>query len=85
MVAGDRRAAELDVAGSNRHRAPAVTPREQAWATFFEAVDIGLRWIEGLRLNPFRGLALARCERWVLDRLQLSDGLAAIFPPILNA
>jgi len=76
--------AELDVPGSRRHRAPASTAREQAWATFFEAIDIGLRWIEGLNLNPFRSLAMQRCEEWILERLEKSDGLGAIFPPIIN-
>lgn len=75
---------ELDVEGSARHRAPATTPTEQAWVTFFEAVDIGLKWVEGLGLRPFRRLALERCEEWILARLEKSDGLGAIIPPIIN-
>ncbi|MDX1643067.1 MAG: squalene--hopene cyclase [Thermoanaerobaculia bacterium] len=75
---------ELDIEGSARHRAPASTPAEQAWVTFFEAVDIGLKWVEGLKLRPFRRLALKRCEEWILARLAKSDGLGAIIPPIIN-
>ena len=75
---------ELEVEGSGRHRAAATTAREQAWATSFEAIDIGLKWVEALGLKPFRRLALARCEQWILARLRRSDGLGAIIPPIIN-
>ncbi|HEV8374733.1 MAG TPA: squalene--hopene cyclase, partial [Candidatus Polarisedimenticolia bacterium] len=31
-----------------------------------------------------RSVALERAERWILERLEESDGLGAIFPPIVN-
>jgi len=36
-------------------------------------------------LHPFRARALKRAESWMLERFEGSDGLAAIFPAMLNA
>ena len=36
-------------------------------------------------LHPFRPTALKRAEAWMLERFEGSDGLAAIFPAMLNA
>ncbi|MEY2407638.1 MAG: squalene-hopene/tetraprenyl-beta-curcumene cyclase [Verrucomicrobiota bacterium] len=36
-------------------------------------------------LHPFRKKALKKAERWMLERFEGSDGLAAIFPAMLNA
>ena len=36
-------------------------------------------------LHPFRPRALKRAEAWMLERFEGSDGLAAIFPAMLNA
>jgi squalene-hopene/tetraprenyl-beta-curcumene cyclase len=55
-----------------------------AWATFFYALDATVRRFERLPLNGLRELALRRAERWTLERLEGSDGLGAIFPPIVN-
>jgi squalene-hopene/tetraprenyl-beta-curcumene cyclase len=54
------------------------------WATFFHALDRGLKLLERLPIKPSRELALKRAEKWILDRLDGSDGLGAIFPPIVN-
>src|SRR6266700_1793486 len=43
------------------------------------------KWIERNRLRPFRKLALKKAEKWMLDRFEGSDGLAAIFPAMLNS
>ncbi len=64
---------------------PAVgAGRGRIWASFFRAVDRGIKLLERLRLLPLRRLALRRAERWILERLPESDGLGAIFPPIVN-
>ncbi len=34
--------------------------------------------------RPYRKKALAACETWIHERLAHSDGLGAIFPPIIN-
>jgi squalene-hopene/tetraprenyl-beta-curcumene cyclase len=42
-------------------------------------------WFADHGIHPFRKTALKRCERWMLERFEGSDGLAAIFPAMLNA
>ena len=34
-------------------------------------------------IKPLRKRAIRLCEQWILDRLKMSDGLGAIFPPIV--
>ena len=53
------------------------------WDRFFRTADKGLKLLERLGLRPLRRRALKRCEQWILDRMPKSDGLGAIFPPIL--
>jgi squalene-hopene/tetraprenyl-beta-curcumene cyclase len=53
------------------------------WERFFRTVDAMLKTCESLRLRPLRRRALAAAEQWMLDRFQQSDGLGAIFPPII--
>ncbi|MBI2929259.1 MAG: squalene--hopene cyclase [Verrucomicrobia bacterium] len=36
-------------------------------------------------IHPFRKTALKKAEQWMLERFEGSDGLAAIFPAILNS
>lgn len=36
-------------------------------------------------IHPFRKIALKRAEAWMLERFEGSDGLAAIFPAMLNS
>ncbi|MEM6703005.1 MAG: squalene--hopene cyclase [Acidobacteriota bacterium] len=55
------------------------------WASFFRYADFGVKVANRLGLfRPVRERALQRCERWVAERLRKSDGLGAIFPPIIN-
>jgi squalene-hopene/tetraprenyl-beta-curcumene cyclase len=56
-----------------------------SWRNFFLTIDRGLHWMEKLHVKPLRGLAMRRAEQWMLDRLELSDGLGAIYPAMLNA
>lgn len=42
-------------------------------------------WFQRQGWHPFRRAALKRCEEWMLERFEGSDGLAAIFPAMLNA
>jgi squalene-hopene/tetraprenyl-beta-curcumene cyclase len=42
-------------------------------------------WFAEHRIHPFRKTALKKCERWMLERFEGSDGLAAIFPAMLNS
>jgi squalene-hopene/tetraprenyl-beta-curcumene cyclase len=42
-------------------------------------------WVSRRGAHPFRKTALKRAENWMLERFEGSDGLAAIFPAMLNA
>lgn len=53
------------------------------WTKFFQRVDRLIKFGERLGVKPLRKRAIKLCERWILDRLEMSDGLGAIFPPIV--
>ncbi len=55
-----------------------------AWDAVFRAVDTGVKGAEALPFGMLRETAIARAERWILERLEGSDGIGAIFPPIVN-
>ena len=40
---------------------------------------------EAVHLRPVRKLALKKAEKWMLERLEMTDGLGAIYPAMLNA
>jgi squalene-hopene/tetraprenyl-beta-curcumene cyclase len=42
-------------------------------------------WFAEHKIHPFRKTALKKCENWMLERFEGTDGLAAIFPAMLNA
>lgn len=53
------------------------------WTKVFQRVDSMLKLIERLGLKPLRRRSIKLCEQWILQRLEKSDGLGAIFPPII--
>ncbi len=44
-----------------------------------------MHWSEAIHIRPLRKLAMKRAEKWMLDRLEMTDGLGAIYPAMLNA
>ncbi len=77
---------ELYPAGYHeRDLAPAPDPDTFTFRNFFLWLDQLLKFIEQYRLRPFRKLALKKAEQWMLERFDGSDGLAAIFPAMLNS
>ena len=57
-----------------------------SWPNFFLACDRLLKLLHKLPWKPWRAAALRRCEQWMTARMgEGSDGLAAIFPAMLNA
>jgi squalene-hopene/tetraprenyl-beta-curcumene cyclase len=53
------------------------------WAGFFRGVDRCMKFCEAVGLTPLRARAIQACRRWMLERFAGSDGLGAIFPPIV--
>ncbi|MBI3417448.1 MAG: squalene--hopene cyclase [Verrucomicrobia bacterium] len=73
-----------------RERELALAPDPQwfTWRNFFLWLDRLHKFAELFAQNgihPFRKRALKRAEEWMLERFEGSDGLAAIFPAMLNA
>jgi squalene-hopene/tetraprenyl-beta-curcumene cyclase len=56
-----------------------------SWHNFFLALDRLTHWFEMFHIRPLRRLALKRAENWMLERLEMTDGLGAIYPAMLNA
>ena len=54
-----------------------------SWDRFFRVVDRGLKWYQRHQVAPLRRHALRKAEAWMLERFEGSDGLGAIFPPIV--
>ena len=74
----DRGIAELFAAAGR----PAAA-RGDGWARFFRGVDHVMKACEAVGFVPLRARAIQACRRWMLDRFAGSDGLGAIFPPIV--
>ncbi|TPW21014.1 MAG: squalene-hopene cyclase [Elusimicrobia bacterium] len=55
-----------------------------SWTSFFLFCDRMLKGAEGRGPHWVRLWALRLCEEWILERLEDSDGLGAIYPGILN-
>src|ERR1700730_9452186 len=64
-------------------------PRDKrffAWRNFFLRADHVLKFIDNLPFRPLRRVALEEAERWMVERVgEGSDGLAAVFPAMLNS
>jgi squalene-hopene/tetraprenyl-beta-curcumene cyclase len=56
-----------------------------SWRNFFLILDRLMHWSEAVHLRPLRTLAMKRAEKWMLERLEMTDGLGAIYPAMLNA
>ncbi|HXT09948.1 MAG TPA: squalene--hopene cyclase [Candidatus Angelobacter sp.] len=63
-------------------------PDKISWRNFFLWLDRlhkFAEWFAKHSIHPFRQRALKKAEHWMLERFEGSDGLAAIFPAMLNA
>jgi len=54
-----------------------------SWDRFFRRMDNSIKWLEKRRWRPLRKRALAAATEWMTSRFAHSDGLGAIFPPII--
>lgn len=70
---------------------PGVTPSFRrdpslfSWRNFFLTVDRVAKWWERSGSKAIRRIATAKCRDWMLERLEHSDGLGAIYPPMMYA
>jgi squalene-hopene/tetraprenyl-beta-curcumene cyclase len=56
-----------------------------SWRNFFLALDRGLKFYERLPWKPLRQRALREAKSWLLEHMERSDGLATIYPAMLNS
>ncbi|PWT84262.1 MAG: squalene--hopene cyclase [Blastocatellia bacterium] len=56
-----------------------------SWRNLFLALDQIAKAYERLPWKPLRPAAEARARTWLLDHLERSDGLGAIYPAMMNA
>ncbi len=56
-----------------------------SWRNFFIFLDRMTHWFERIHIRPLRSIALKKAQKWMLERLEMSDGLGAIYPAILNS
>ena len=71
-----------------RDLALAPDPERLTWRNFFLWLDKlhkFAEWFAENDIHPFRKRALRKAEQWMLERFEGSDGLAAIFPGIMNS
>ena len=73
------------------HERDLTLPRDPqffTWRNFFLWLDSVHKFAEHFaryHIHPFRKQALKKAERWMVARFEGSDGLAAIFPGIVNS
>jgi squalene-hopene/tetraprenyl-beta-curcumene cyclase len=73
------------------HERDLMLPRDPqmfTWRNLFLWLDLLHKFAEHfarLHIHPFRKRALKKAEEWMVARFEGSDGLAAIFPGILNS
>src|SRR2546423_3100205 len=71
-----------------RDLALAPDPERLTWRNFFLGLDRlhkFAEWFAENGIHPFRKRALRKAEQWMIERFEGSDGLAAIFPAMLNS
>ena len=86
-LAPDQGIEELFVGGYNMANMRLRWDRKNlvSWRNFFLILDRMTHWFEAIHIRPLRALALKKAEKWMLARLEMSDGLGAIYPAMLNA
>ena len=56
-----------------------------SWSNFFLKLDGFLKWWERRGLRSVRKKAIERAQEWMIERMHYSDGLGAIYPPMMYA
>jgi squalene-hopene/tetraprenyl-beta-curcumene cyclase len=55
------------------------------WRKFFHSIDKFFKVWEGHGIRGLRQKAIKAAEEWMLERFEFSDGLGAIYPPMMYA
>jgi squalene-hopene/tetraprenyl-beta-curcumene cyclase len=77
---------ELFVGGRDRSRMHLHWDKKLiSWRNFFLTLNTLTHWFERVHIRPLRSLALKKAEKWMLERFEMSDGLGAIFPSMMNS
>src|SRR6266513_2077690 len=86
ILPGEKQLHELYPLGTEQ--ADLRLPRSEkfwTWRNFFLRVDDCFKFLRPLRILPLRRRALEEAERWMVERIgEGSDGLAAVYPAMLN-
>jgi squalene-hopene/tetraprenyl-beta-curcumene cyclase len=86
ILPGEKQLHELYPLGTEQ--ADLRLPRSEnfwTWRNFFLRLDDTLKFLQPLRIGLLRQRALEAAERWMLERIsEGSDGLAAVYPAMLN-
>ena len=69
----------------HRYLAFAWDSRVFTWRNFFLLADRAMKFAERLPWKPLRQRALRAAKKWLLEHLERSEGLAAIYPAIMNS
>jgi squalene-hopene/tetraprenyl-beta-curcumene cyclase len=56
-----------------------------SWKNVFLAVDRGLKLYEKLPWKPLRQRAIREAKQWMVEHLERTEGLAAIYPSMMNS
>src|SRR6267143_914819 len=56
-----------------------------SWKNVFLALDRGLKLYEKLPWKPLRSRALREAKSWMLNHIERTEGLAAIYPAMMNS
>jgi squalene-hopene/tetraprenyl-beta-curcumene cyclase len=56
-----------------------------SWKNVFLAVDRGFKLYEKFPWKPFRQRAIREAKEWVLNHIERTEGLAAIYPAMMNS
>src|SRR5438552_6558982 len=86
ILPGEKQLHELYPLGTERSdlRLP-ISELFWPWRSFFVLNEDVLKFLHPLRVRPLRRRAREGAERWMVERIgEGSDGLAAVFPAILN-
>jgi squalene-hopene/tetraprenyl-beta-curcumene cyclase len=87
ILPGEKQLHELYPLGTEQ--ADLRLPRSEkfwTWRNFFLRLDDTLKFLQPLRIGLLRQRALEAAERWMLERIRDgSDGLAAVYPAMLNS